>query len=192
MTITSELQKRFASEPAFTSRDIRTFFAKRNLSKGYQYLMVHNLLANGRLYRIGRGAYTFKEEMQVVGFAFQPFYYGLQDALSLRGLWEQETTPVVITPRKVRVGMRTFLGNNYTIRKIARNMFFGFELVKRCGFWVPVSDVEKTLIDFVYFRQPLSDGLVHEMKKSIRKEIMESYLGRVPVGLAKKVRKRLA
>jgi len=192
MTNTSELRKRFSNEPAFSSRDIKTFFAKRGLSQEYQNLMTHNLVASGKLFRIGKGIYTFREEMQAVGFAYSPFYYGLQDALSLRNLWEQETTPVVITPRKVRTGVRTFLGNNYTVRKIARRMFFGFELVKYGGFWVPVSDVEKTLIDLVYFRQPLSDELVREMKKSIRKSTMDDYLKRAPAGLARRVRTKLA
>ena len=115
MTFTSDLRARFAAEPAFSSRDIRTFFSRRGLSEGYQNLMVHKMLADGRLFRISRGIYTFRGEMQVAGFAFQPFYYGMQDALSLRNLWEQETVPVVLTPRRVRAGARTFLGANYLV-----------------------------------------------------------------------------
>ncbi|MFA6328677.1 MAG: hypothetical protein WCY41_04495 [Candidatus Micrarchaeia archaeon] len=188
MTFTSELCKRFEKEPSFTSRDIRVFFAGRKLSQGYQDLMVHKLMADGRLFRISRGAYTFREEMQVVGFAFQPFYYGLQDALSLRDLWEQETTPVVITPRRAREGLRSFLGGNYTIKKISRSMFFGFEPLKYEDMWVPVSDPEKTLIDMVHFRQPLTPGLLRDLNAKIRRGVLRDYLKRVRPALAKKVR----
>jgi hypothetical protein len=58
------------------------------------------LLRSGRIYKITRGSYTFYDEVQYAGFAFQPFYYGLEDALSLLGLWKQETNPVIITPGK--------------------------------------------------------------------------------------------
>jgi len=188
MTLTSELLHRFANEPAFCARDIRTFFAGSRLSEGYQNLMVHKLLKEGKLQRIGRGIYTFRQETQVVGFAFQPFYYGLQDALSLRNLWEQETVPVVVTPRKARAGRREFLGSNYIVRRIGRDMFFGFDMVKYGDFWVPVSDLEKTLIDFVHFRQPLSSELAADLKKSMRKDVMDGYLTRAPGRLAKRVR----
>jgi len=187
MTRTSELRLRFEKEPAFCARDIRTFFAGNRLSEGYRNLMVHKLLRDGKLQRIGRGIYTFRQETQVVGFAFQPFYYGLQDALSLRNLWEQETVPVVVTPRKVRAGKRKFLGSNYIVRRIGRSMFFGFDMVKYGDFWVPVSDLEKTLIDFVHFRQPLSRELVLELRKSVRSDVMGAYLKRVPEKLAKRV-----
>jgi len=145
----------------------------------------------GELFPITKGVYTFRQEMQTVGFAFQPFYYGLQDALSLRNLWEQETAPVVITPRRVRNGMRKFLRNNYVVKRIDRKMFFGFSLVKYGDFWMPVSDAEKTLIDLVHFRQPVSDEALTEMKKAMRKEVLEGYLEKVPKMLAERVRKKL-
>jgi predicted transcriptional regulator of viral defense system len=191
MTLTSELRKRFSAEPAFSSRDIRTFFARRRVSRAYCNLMVHKMLAEGKLFRIGRGAYTFHGDAQAVGFAFQPFYYGLQDALSLRGIWEQETVPVVVTPRRVRAGVRAFLGANYVVRRVSRRMFFGYEMVKRGGFWVPVSDAEKTFIDMVYFRQPLAPKLVRAMARQMRPEVLKRHLARAPAWLRPRVYKAL-
>ena len=63
------------------------------------------------------------------GFGFSPFYYGLEDALSLRNVWEQETNPVIITPRTVRVGIRKFEGRHFVVRRIDRSMFFGYTFV---------------------------------------------------------------
>ena len=174
--------------PAFTSRDVSTFLGSKGASKAYENLLLHKLVREGKLFRISRGVYTFHEEVQVAGFAFQPFYYGLQDALSLRNLWEQETAPLIISPRKIRKGRRIFLGSNYSVKRISRKMFFGFETIKYGEFWIPVSNVEKTLIDFVYFRQPLQADVVREMKKSIRKDVMREYLKKVPVQIARKVR----
>lgn len=186
MTLVFEMQHRFAFEPAFTSRDVRAFFGRRRLSPEYQKLIVHKLISQGKLFRISKGAYTFRPEAQVVGFAFQPFYYGLQDALSLRNLWEQETVPVVITPRRVRSGIRKFAGNNYLVRRMNRSMFFGFEMLRYGDFWIPVSDAEKTLIDLVYFRQPISKELAEELKRAIRKDVLKQYLKRSPLWVRKR------
>ena len=192
MTLVSDMRHRFAAEPAFTSRDVRAFFGRRRMSPGYQKLMVHKLISQGKLFRISKGAYTFMQEAQAVGFAFQPFYYGLQDALSLRNLWEQETVPVVVTPRRVRSGIRKFAGSNYLVRRIRRSMFFGFEMLRYGDFWIPVSDVEKTLIDLVYFRQPVSRGLAGELKRAIRKDVLKRYLKRSPLRVRKRVLALLA
>jgi len=191
MTLVKMLISRFAKEPAFTSRDAAVFFRKEGVSPAYRNLLLHKLVKQGELFPITKGVYTFRQEMQAVGFAFQPFYYGLQDALSLRNLWEQETAPVVITPRRVRTGVRKFLGNNYVVKRIDRKMFFGFSLLKYGDFWVPVSDAEKTLIDLVHFRQPVSEEALAGIKKAIRKEVLEEYLKRVPERLAERMREKL-
>lgn len=189
MKYLSEVRERFNRAPAFTITDLRVFLGRKGIGKGYLHLLVHNLLAKGELKRISRGAYTFRDESQVVGFGFRPFYYGLQEALSLRNMWEQETNPVVITPRKVRSGVRSFDGANYVIRRISRSMFFGFEMAKYADFWIPVSDVEKTLIDFVYFRQQPGTEAAAELKKRTDRKKLDGYLKRCPKWVQLRVRK---
>ncbi len=181
----------FTERKTFTLRDVRIYLSDKKISKDYLRVFIHNLLKKGKIKRITKGVYTFMDEVEVVGFAFSPFYYGLQEALSLRNLWEQETNPIVITPRKVRSGLRVFQGRNFLVKKINRKMFFGFEMIKYYDFWIPVSDIEKTLIDFVYFRQPLSKEVVTEMKKKIRPKIMKQYLVRCPKYLSKRVKNLL-
>ncbi len=171
------LRAQFGKKLVFTARDVKMLLGKKTSSK-YLNLLLHNLVKSGELNRISKGTYTFRSEVQLVGFAFQPFYYGLQDALSLRNLWEQETNAVVITPRRVRKGIRTFLGSNYLVRTIDRKMFFGFELAKYFDIWIPVSTPEKTLIDFVYFREPLSKDALKELKKKINEKILKEFLKR--------------
>src|SRR3990167_6157972 len=113
MKYTKAIRERFRSKPVFSLNELRTFLSKSGISDSYLRLLVHNMQKSGELKRITSGKYTFADEMQVVGLAYAPYYYGLQDALSLHNLWEQETVPVVITTRKARGGKREFLGNNY-------------------------------------------------------------------------------
>jgi predicted transcriptional regulator of viral defense system len=183
-----EMREHFGISPAFTISDLKVFLGRRGIGRGYLHLLVHNLLAKGEVRRITRGVYTFSSDVQLVGFGFRPFYYGLQDALSLRNLWEQESNPVVITPRRVRAGVRRFEGANYLVKRMQRSMFFGFETLKYGDFWIPVSDVEKTLIDFIYFRQPLGRETVNEVKKRIKKKKLDEYLRRCPAWVKRKVR----
>jgi len=188
---TKEVREHFETAPAFTITDLRVFLGKKSIGNEYLHLLVHNLLARGELKRISRGVYTFRGDAQVVGFGFSPFYYGLQEALSLRNLWEQETNPVVITPRNVRSGLRNFQGANYVVRRINRRMFFGFDTIRYGDFWIPVSDIEKTLIDLVYFRQPLSAETIAEIKPRLDRKKLEGYLKRCPAWVKKRLFNRI-
>ena len=187
----NEVREHFKTAPAFTITDLRVFLGKKGIGKEYLYLLVHNLQVPGELKRISRGVYTFRADAQVVGFGFSPFYYGLQEALSLRNLWEQETNPVVITPRNVRNGLRQFQGANYVVRRINRRMFFGFDTIRYGDFWIPVSDIEKTLMDFVYFRQPLSAETIAEIKPRLDRQKLEGYLKRCPAWVKKRLLDRI-
>ena len=187
MKFMKEFIAQFSSKPAFSSYEARNFFTFRHGPEGYYKLVLNNLVRSGRIYRITRGQYTFYDEVQYVGFAFRPFYYGLQDALSIRNLWEQETNPLIITPRRVRSGIRTFLGRNYLIRWIERSMFFGYSLVEYGDFFIPVADAEKILIDMVYYHEFLPEEIKNEIVSSVNKEKLQEYILMLPEFLRKRV-----
>ncbi len=187
---TRELKARLGGQPSFTIADARRLFPK--VSRAYLSLLLHNLCKRSEIFRISRGVYSFSNDTTVAGFAYSPFYYGLQNALSIHGLWEQATNPVILTPRHVRTGRRVFAGANYIVRRASRPMFFGYELMQYSGFWVPVSDVEKTFLDMVHFRQPISSELLAEFRRRLDKKELSVYLGKCPARLAKRVRERLA
>ncbi|MCI0503074.1 type IV toxin-antitoxin system AbiEi family antitoxin domain-containing protein [Candidatus Micrarchaeota archaeon] len=191
MKYLKQIRAGFGRRVSFTSKDLRLYLSESGISRAYLHLLLHNLMKSGELKRITRGVYTFREEAEAVGFGFSPFYYGLQEALSLRNLWEQETNPVVITPKKARPGVRSFLGTNYVVRRISRKMFFGFEMMKYYDIWIPVSDAEKTLIDFVYFRMNLPEDALAEINSRMRPEVMRGYLKRCPARVAKRVKSLL-
>lgn len=68
-------------------------------------------------------------------------------------------------------------------------MFFGFEQVKYYDDWISVSDPEKTLIDFIYFKEPLDKTTLKEIKKKIDKKKLKEYLKKVSKKVKEKIKK---
>jgi len=156
-------------------------------SSAYAKLLVSHLLRQGKIKRLSKGCYTKHEDAGLAVFCFQPGYLGLQAALSHHGLWEQETIPVILTTRKVRGGIRPVLGSNVLMRRISQNSFFGQETVQEGSFYLPYSNLEKTLIDFVLFRERLSPDVLKEMKKRIDFGKLKRYLARYPPKIRERV-----
>lgn len=166
--------------PTVTLSDIRTALKSRKISDAYLKRLINYMMRSGELKRITKGAYTLHDDVTVVGFAFRPFYYGLENALTIRGMWEQGTNPVVMTTKKVRAGIRKFGDSNYVVQRVDRKLFFGHELVRYYDFWVPVSDSEKTMIDFVYFRHHLRGDVLKGLKRMTDRKRLEGYLKSYP------------
>ncbi|MFH1224315.1 MAG: type IV toxin-antitoxin system AbiEi family antitoxin domain-containing protein [Candidatus Diapherotrites archaeon] len=173
-------REHFSKQPVFSIRDVRVFLKRQGISRQYVHTLLNHLLKRKELNRITRGIYTFRGDPAVLSFAYRPSYHCLQDALSLRNLWEQETNAILITPRKVRTGVREFFGAKAIIRRVNRRMFFGYDSVKHYDLWIPVSDIEKTLIDFAYFNEPLDGKTLQAIKRKIDRKKMRAYLKRVP------------
>jgi predicted transcriptional regulator of viral defense system len=171
-----DIRKRFAnpSFPVFKASELRTM----GVGKKYSKRLLHLLLSKGEIARITRGIYTFHDDVTVVGFAFQPFYYGLEDALRIRRLSLQGTNPLVLTARNVRMGVRQFKGRNYVVYRVRKEHFFGYSLVKYGDFWIPVSDIEKTIIDMIYFDNGIRDELWPGLIKSMNIKNLNRYLKR--------------
>ena len=167
MKYAKEFRERFSKKNVFSVRDVRNRFASKKISPDYAGVLLNLFFKRKEIHRIAKGFYSFKTDPNVVAFAVQPSYFGLQDALSFHGLWQQQTIPVLITPRKVRSGFRKVLETRVLIRRIGRKQFFGFQMLKYSDFWVPVSDIEKTLVDFFYFNEPLEKKILQNVKKFV-------------------------
>ena len=181
----NKIREFIKSVPVFRVRDIELLVGNRN----YAHLILHKLAKKGEIKRVVKGWYSLHDDPIVSVFCFKPAYVGLQEALSLHNLWEQETNVVIITTKKVRVGIREILGNNVILRTIEPKYFFGFDLIKYENFFVPVSDIEKTLIDFVYFKESLARETLREIIKRMNKQKLIEYLKKYPSKFKQKVRK---
>ena len=173
--------------PTFTMSDIRLLLKSNGVSYAYVRLMLHNLIKKGEIIQLTKGIYTFHHDVVVVGFAFRPFYYGLEDALMLRGLSGQGTNFIVMTTQNVRTGVRTFSGRNYVINRIRSEHFFGYDLIKYGEFWIPVSDVEKTVIDMIHFNGGIRDELWPGILKVLKMKKLREYLKGYKPGFRKRV-----
>ncbi len=185
----SLLRERFCSAdyPIFTLSDARVLLGSLGISQRYLKLLINHLMKTGEIHRISRGTYTFHDDLAIVGFAFRPFYYGLEDALSYRNFWTQATNPVVMTTNGVREGLREFIGANYIVKRVKPKLFFGFGFVKHYDMWLPVSDPEKTLIDLVYYKHGIRDDAMDNLAKEIDKDKLELYLKKYSKRLRKEV-----
>jgi len=68
---------------------------------------------------------------------------------------------------------------------------FGFEYMEYGGFWLPVSDLEKTVIDFAYFGEFLPKEVLRRLKRKLDKRKVNSYLKRYELKDRRKIIKKL-
>jgi predicted transcriptional regulator of viral defense system len=68
------------------------------------------------------------------------------------------------------------------VKRIRNDMFFGYKTIEYDGFMVPVSDLEKTVIDMLYFhggiRGELWPGILERLDRKRLREYLERYDGR--------------
>ncbi|MEW5896597.1 MAG: hypothetical protein AB1668_02815 [Nanoarchaeota archaeon] len=181
------IKELFRKSPVVNFSSIALNVQRLGGSRNYANLLVKKLVDKGDIKKIAKGYYTVHGDPSLAVFCFKPAYLGLQDALSFHNLWEQETIPVIITTRKVRPGIRKVIGTNVLVKRMDKQYFFGFELVKYYDFYLPISDVEKTFLDLLYFRQKLSKEVLDNFRKRIDKEKLKGYLKRYPKKMAKRV-----
>jgi len=181
-----KVEELFKKSPVVSYSSIQRIIRDKKETK-YAKLLVSNLVRKGKIKKLTKGFYTAHDNVQLSIFCFKPAYFGLQDALSFHNMWEQETIPVILTTRKVRRGIREILGTNVLIRKIEKKYFFGFDYVQQGDFYIPYSDIEKTLIDMIYFHEKIDEEAIKNIAKSIDKKKLDSYLRKYPLSIRKKV-----
>jgi len=171
--------------PAFQARDVELIVGDR----AYASLLLHNLAKRGEVKRITKGWYTVQDDPLVSVFAFEPGYLGLQEALSLRELWEQETNVVIVTALKVRQGLRRVMESNVVLHRIRSRYLFGFDHARYGGLLLPVSDREKTLIDLVYFNESPGESVIRRIAKEADRRKLNTYLRAYPKAVRSRVRR---
>ncbi len=177
----TKIQTLFQKSPVVDFGSIeRIIHAKDKQVKQYAKLLVHNLLSHGKIKRLTKGYYSLSNDPSLLVFCMKPAYLGLQDALSAHNLWEQETIPIILTTRNVRQGIRPVCGANVLIRRIEQNHYFGIDYIQQGEFYFPYSDIEKTLIDMVYFQQPIISSVLRSIKKKVDQKKLRLYLSHYP------------
>ena len=171
-----EFLENFKKTPAFTFKGAERFLKYKGSTSAYAKLFMSKLVKSGRTYRITKGNYSLFKDNEIVGFPFYPFYYGLGFALTNHGLSKQQFNPHVITTRNVRAGLRTAFCSNFYVSKISEGMFFGYIYVKGENFSYPLSDIEKTLIDMLYYDFSVEEYVYENIFKRLDKRKTREYL----------------
>ncbi len=190
----NDIRRFFRESPVADINYLKKFISKKD--KKYVYLLISNLLKKKEIGRITKGYYTICDDASLIVFCFKPSYLGLQNALSFHNLWEQETNPVVITTNNIRSGLRKVFGRNALLKRVPGKYLFGYEYYKypleNKEIYIPYSDIEKTFIDMVYFRQPIDEEVIENFREKINKKKLKEYLKRYPVKFRRKVMSKFA
>ena len=187
-----EIEDFFKKNLVVSSTSLKTIIKNKNKkSKFYVKQLIRNLIKKDKIKRLTKGCYTIYEDPSLIVFCLKPAYLGLQDALSFHNLWEQETIPILITTRKVRQGLRNILNTNVLIRRINKKYFFGFDYYKD-KFYLPYSDIEKTFVDTIYFKEKLDKETLKYLIKKINKKKLDSYLKVYPKRIRKTINNLIA
>jgi len=182
-----EIEDILRKSPVVNLSSITRMMRSKKKIKQYQKHILRNKLKQGKIKRLAKGCYTIHDNPSLAVFCFKPSYLGLQDALSLHELWEQEAIPIIMTATKTNPGIRTILGTNVLIRRISRKYLFGFDYCKQGETYLPYSDIEKTFIDMVYFKQPIGDEAMKNIAKRIDESKLKLYLRAYSKAFNKKI-----
>jgi predicted transcriptional regulator of viral defense system len=188
-----DIRQFFKESPVVDINSLKKFISKKD--KAYTYSLISNMLKKKEINKITKRYYSKYNDPALLVFCFKPAYLGLQDALSFHNLWEQETIPVVLTTKNVRKGIRKVLGVNTLIKRLSKKYFFGFDYYKYPledrDIYLPYSDIEKTFIDMLHFKQPLDLETIQEFKEKIDKKKLKTYLKAYPPMIKTRVKNLL-
>ena len=79
------------------------------------------------------------------------------------------------------------MGRNVLLRNINKKYFFGSEYILEGNFYLPYSDLEKTLIDMVVFNQKFDGKALKNIQKKINKSKLLNYLRKYPLKIRERV-----
>ncbi len=180
----------FEKSPVINAKSIDRIIKNKKRIKQYTKQFIRNLIIKGKIKKLTKGCYTKHDDISLVVFCFKPAYLGLQDALSFHNLWEQETIPVIISTRKIRQGIRKVFNSNVLVKRINKRYLFGFEYYNQDNqgkIYLPYSDIEKTLIDMIYFKERLDKETIRNIKIKINQKKLNLYLKSYPKIFRKKI-----
>ncbi len=187
----NQIDELFKKSPVVIYKSIERIIKNKKDVKQYTKQLIRNLILKGKIKKLTKGHYTLLNDNSLSVFCFKPAYLGLQDALSLHNLWEQETIPIIITSNKVRQGIRKIMNGNVLIRRMNKRYLFGFNYYQQGNLYMPYSDIEKTFIDLIYFKERINKETLNNIKKKINKKKLNSYLGLYPKRIRKSANKIL-
>ncbi len=165
-----------ASGKIVTADDIHKALG-RKYSKFVLKKRVYELKEKGWLVPLRRGLYFISDISSrgfvnispiVIASAFDKnSYVSLDSALSFYGLFEQMLR-VVSSVTKLKSNKYVFQNNTYRYLKIASKLYFGFKTENIEGYYTKIAELEKVILDYLYFKNDIYsiDLLLEKLQKA--------------------------
>lgn len=183
---------------AFSGKLVTAYDIHKALAGKYSIFVlkkrIYELKVKGRIIPLRRGLYFIPDPSShgianispvVIAGAFdKDSYVSLDTALSHYGLFEQKPRTVLsVTTRKSKKFV--FQENVYRYLKIAAKLYFGFSAENIEGYDVKVADLEKVMLDYLYFKNDTYsiDLLLEKLQKAkdrIDFKKLFAYAGKFP------------
>lgn len=125
----------------------------------------------GYVKKIRQGFYIFsdleiteQELFTIANRIYEPSYISLEMALSIYGLIPEAVYSITsVTSQKTKT-WKTPVGN-FIYRHIRPELLFGYELQEHRGHYYQIAEIEKAILDYLYFNSKIKD---EESFKGIR------------------------
>ncbi|MCG2676221.1 type IV toxin-antitoxin system AbiEi family antitoxin domain-containing protein [bacterium] len=138
---------------------------------------IYDLKEKGWLIPLRRGLYFISDissrgfvnisPVIIAGAFDKDSYVSLDSALSFYGLFEQMLR-TVSSVTKVKSRKYIFQDNTYRYLKINKKLFFGFKTENIEGYYAKVAELEKVILDYLYFKNDTYsvDLLLEKLQKA--------------------------
>lgn len=83
------------------------------------------------------------------------------------------------------------MGTNVLVKGVNKKYFFGFGYFSQNNIYYPYSDVEKTFIDMVYFKEKMSEEVIKNITEKLNIKKLKGYLKDYPKRTQKTVLKQI-
>lgn len=179
-----DLKSQLKDFPVFSTKDIEKVdlsFHKQRLSEWQKKDYVK---------KIRQGFYIFSDLQinekilfTIANRIYEPSYISLEMALSIYGLIPEAVYGVTSVTSQNTKNIKTPVGD-FIYRHVQPDLMFGYELREHDGHHYQIAEVEKAVLDYLYFNSKINDnesfeGMrfnISELKEKIQMEKFNKYL----------------
>jgi predicted transcriptional regulator of viral defense system len=172
-TITGELAK--MERAVFTVIDIARV---GNVSKKSASVYINRMLKKKLLFRIEKNKVSITDDHFIVASQIiLPAYLSLTTALYLLNAIQQVVDKVYVITTRQKKSKEVFGVKTHFI-KVDSNLMFGYSKVRKGNSFIMLADIEKTILDCLYFQRYCSLQYLCEALKKADIVKLESYVKR--------------
>lgn len=179
-----ELKTQLKDFLVFSIKDIEKIdssFHKQRLSEWQK---------RGYIRKISNGFYIFTDLpiseqilFMIANRVYKPSYISLEMALSIYGIIPESVYGITSVTSKKTKKLKTLIGD-FVYRQVKPELMFGYELREYKGHYYQIAELEKAILDYLYFNPKINDdesfeGIrfnISEIKERIDLDKLNNYL----------------